>query len=124
MTRVLELRKKLWKFLEGMVVKMIESNNPYETNSTDPKDILCDAAKYLEEHGWRKNGNGGYGAPACAAGAIATVTLGFTERYYSAMELLAGRLRDMGKESTVTWWNDRAETTQDEVIATLKGDNC
>lgn len=99
---------------------MIQFNNPYETNSTKPEDILCDAAKYIEKYGWRTHNYGGNGTPACAVGAITTVAGYNYSLIYPAMALLETRIH----APSIAIWNDTIAKDAQEVIRVMKGNHC
>lgn len=86
------------------------------------KEILLDAAKYIEEHGWRNTGGyGEEGGPRCLLGAIKS-TLGVANVYSPNWEEYFNIWEDLA----ILWhirpeiWNDHVASNAEEVITRLR----
>lgn len=95
---------------------------PYRTRSKKPEKILCAAANYIEEYGWVQEAFGGNGEPACAIGAINTVSV-YESARLDAVFLLTKRL-GANNSVRIIGWNDARSRTKEEVVEVLRGDGC
>lgn len=70
---------------------------------TDPQEILNAAADYLEEHGWRNDGEIGDNGECCAVNAMKKIAGGITAGYDAAWLCLA---KSLGV-GYISEWNDK-----------------
>ena len=79
-----------------------------------PDEILDRAADYIMQHGFAKGAFGLYGESSCALGALGHASWGYD--YQEAYETLREHVQDISGESSVMYWNDLPERTEQEVI--------
>lgn len=79
------------------------------------RDVLRNAAKLIEKHGWVQGCFGDKRLGYCAAGAINHVAPSG-----AAAGLAKDKLRQLAPDGLITLWNDAPGRTKDEVVAALR----
>lgn len=100
-------------------------------DSDNPNEILCQAAKIIEDFGWTRGVYGNNDGAVCAVGALrAAITGNFSlglysqklaERINAAYDTLQTRI---GGSISIVAWNDQRVRTKEEVLAVLKEGGC
>ena len=88
-------------------------------------EVLINAAKYIEKHGWCQGHYRGNNGTVCVMGAIDTVTRrrdDCVEPYLGARDLLLNYLNDGQRYQwkSLPQWNDSAYRTKEQVLQAMR----